>query len=95
MSEIAIRVDRISKQYRLGHARKNATLRDTLTGAAGADVLRGMQGSDLLEARDLTSDQAIDCDGSGTRSAADRADLDMLPKDPNSVVKGCETKMRH
>ena len=53
---------------------------DTLTGAAGADVLKGMSGNDQLFARDLASDTTIDC-GAGT---ADKADLDVLPKDPNS-----------
>ena len=42
-------------------------------------------------ARDLASDSTMDC-GGGT---ADRADLDLLPKDPNSRVVGCESKMRH
>ena len=64
---------------------------DTLTGAAGLDVLKGMGANDLLKARDLTSDATINC-GGGT---ADKADLDLLPKDPNSKVKGCETKTRH
>ena len=63
---------------------------DTLTGAAGVDTLKGMGGNDLLKARDLASDTLIDC-GIGT----DTADLDLLPKDPNSVVMGCETKTRH
>jgi Big-like domain-containing protein/hemolysin type calcium-binding protein/putative glycosyl hydrolase len=69
--------------------------KDTLTGAAGADVIRGMNGNDLLNARDLTSDQMINCDGGGTPGRADKADLDLLPKDPSSVVSGCETKTRH
>jgi sugar lactone lactonase YvrE len=64
---------------------------DTLTGGAGADVLGGMGGNDQLLARDLTSDQTIDC-GAGS---ADKADLDLLPKDANSAVTGCETKARH
>ena len=49
-----------------------------------------MNGNDQLLARDLASDQTVDC-GVG----ADKADLDVLPKDPNSVVSGCETKTRH
>ena len=69
--------------------------RDTLTGAAGADVMRGMNGSDVLMARDLTSDKLINCDGGTTPGPADKADLDLLPRDPNSVVKGCEAKTRH
>ena len=64
---------------------------DTLTGAAGADVFNGMSGNDQLLARDLTSDTAISC-GAGS---ADKADLDLLPKDPNAAVIACETKTRH
>ncbi len=63
---------------------------DTLTGGPGVDVLNGRGGSDLLSARDLRSDATIDC-GGGT----DKADLDLLPKDPGSRVLGCETKTRH
>jgi DNA-binding beta-propeller fold protein YncE len=69
---------------------------DTLTGGPDADTMKGMNGSDLLKARDLTSDTLINCDGGiGTPGSADRADLDKLPLDPNSVVKGCESKTRH
>jgi hypothetical protein len=50
-----------------------------------------MSGNDQLRAHDLTSDTKIDC-GAGT---ADNAHLDLLPKDPNSAVVGCETKTRH
>ena len=64
---------------------------DTLTGAAGADVLFGMAGNDQIFARDLTSDKIINC-GGGT---ADKADLDLLPNDPDDVIAGCETKTRH
>jgi Ca2+-binding RTX toxin-like protein len=63
--------------------------KDTLTGGAGVDVLKGLAGGDLLKARDAASDALIGC-GAGT----DKTDLDLLPKDPNSVVKGCETKTR-
>ena len=69
--------------------------KDTLTGAAGADVLKGMNGNDQLLARDLTSDATINCDGGATAGSADKADLDLLPLDPNSRVTGCETKTRH
>jgi hypothetical protein len=62
--------------------------RDLLNGGAGVDVLQGLDGNDLLQAHDGTSDKTIDC-GPGS----DKADLDLLPKDPN--VKGCESKMRH
>ncbi len=62
---------------------------DTLTGGPGLDTLKGMAGNDQLKARDSASDMLIDC-GLG----ADKADLDTLPKDPNSVVKGCETRTR-
>ena len=66
--------------------------KDTLFGATGADVFKGMNGNDDLRARDLTSDTTIDCEGPG---AADKADLDLLPSDPNPAVIGCETKTRH
>jgi NTP pyrophosphatase (non-canonical NTP hydrolase) len=70
--------------------------KDSLTGDAGADVMKGMNGNDQLFARDLTSDTTINCDGGiGTPGSADKADLDLLPKDPNSVVTGCETQTRH
>lgn len=62
---------------------------DVLTGGFGIDTLKGMAGDDVLQARDMASDQAIDC-GIGT----DEANLDPLPRDPNSVVKACETKTR-
>jgi DNA-binding beta-propeller fold protein YncE len=68
---------------------------DTLTGGPDADVMKGMNGSDQLLARDMTSDTTINCDGGNAPGSADKADLDQLPKDPNSVVQGCETKTRH
>jgi Ca2+-binding RTX toxin-like protein len=68
---------------------------DNLIGAAGADIFKGMNGNDQLFARDLTSDTTINCDGGTTPGTADKADLDLLPKDPNSKVIGCETKTRH
>lgn len=68
---------------------------DTLTGAAGSDMLYGMNGDDQLFARDSASDQTINCDGGSTPGSADKADLDLLPKDPDSAVIGCETKTRH
>jgi hypothetical protein len=67
---------------------------DTLIGAAGADVFKGMNGSDELRARDLASDASINCDGGSAPGGADKADLDLLPSDPNSAVIGCETKTR-
>ncbi len=63
--------------------------KDTLAGDQGADLLQGLGGDDLLAARDGVSDTLIDC-GAGT----DRANLDSHPLDPDSVVKGCETKAR-
>jgi Ca2+-binding RTX toxin-like protein len=70
--------------------------KDILTGGAGADVMKGMNGNDRLFARDLTSDTTINCDGGiGTPGSADKADLDLLPKDPDSVVTNCETKTRY
>ena len=68
---------------------------DTLIGAAGADAFKGMNGSDELRARDLASDASINCDGGNAPGGADKADLDLLPSDPNSAVIGCETKTRH
>jgi hypothetical protein len=56
----------------------------------GVDTFWGGIGNDLLDTRDLATDGRIDCEG-GT----DRADLDLLPRDPNHLVKGCETKARH
>jgi beta-glucanase (GH16 family) len=63
--------------------------RDTLVGGPGVDAIKGGKGDDRLRARDRTSDRAIDC-GAGR----DKADLDELPKDPGSAVKGCEAKRR-
>jgi hypothetical protein len=37
----------------------------------------------------------INCDGGNSPGHADKADLDKLPKDPDSVVKGCERKTLH
>ena len=52
--------------------------------------MKGMNGNDVLMARDMISDTLINCDGGiGTPGNADKADLDLLPKDPNSVVTGC------
>ena len=68
---------------------------DTLTGGPNADVMRGMNGNDQLLARDLASDTTINCDGGTTPGDADKADLDVLPKDPSSAVTNCETKTRH
>jgi Galactose oxidase-like, Early set domain/RTX calcium-binding nonapeptide repeat (4 copies) len=68
---------------------------DILAGSTGADVFKGMNGNDQLYARDLSPDSTIDCDGGSTPGGADRADLDLLPKDPSSAIKGCETKTRY
>ena len=43
--------------------------------------MKGMNGNDQLLARDLTSDTTINCDGGGSPGTADKADLDLLPKD--------------
>jgi sugar lactone lactonase YvrE len=69
-------------------------LRDTLIGGPGADVMRGMGANDQLDARDLTSDRWIDCDGGSNPGSGDVATLDLLPKDGNFIVKGCEFKRR-
>jgi hypothetical protein len=55
----------------------------------------GRNGNDDLRARDLTSDTTINCDGGNAPGGADKADLDLLPMDPNSVVTNCETTTRH
>jgi hypothetical protein len=68
---------------------------DALTGGPGPDVMKGMNGNDELLARDLASDTTIHCDGGTSPGTADKADLDLLPKDHNSSVFGCETKTRH
>jgi Ca2+-binding RTX toxin-like protein len=69
--------------------------KDTLMGGTGADTMKGMNGNDTLLARDLISDTLINCDGGSSPGTADKADLDLLPKDPNAAVVGCETKTRH
>ena len=66
---------------------------DTLIGSTGADEFKGMNGNDELRARDLSSDTTIDCDGGSASGGADKADLDLLPRD--SSVSGCETVTRH
>jgi lysophospholipase L1-like esterase len=63
---------------------------DTLTGGPAPDVLKGLGGNDQLLLHDGISDESIDC-GAG---AADFAVLDRLPLDPNTTVKGCESKER-
>ena len=70
-------------------------LRDILIGGPGADVMKGMGANDQLHARDLTTDKWIDCDGATNPGSGDKAELDLLPKDPNSIVKGCEFETRH
>lgn len=64
---------------------------DTIIGGPALDWLEGNNGNDTLIARDHASDHEIDC-GGGT---ADKAELDLAPLDPNTVVSGCETKARH
>ncbi|MGH2965428.1 MAG: hypothetical protein ACRDMH_08605 [Solirubrobacterales bacterium] len=66
---------------------------DILVAGPGTDVMKGMDGDDLLRAADLVSDAAINCDGGTAPGSADRADLDLLPKD--SAVSGCETRRRN
>jgi hypothetical protein len=65
---------------------------DALTGGPDPDVMKGMNGNDQLVARDGASDTTINCDGGNAPGSADRAILDPLPNDPDSVVTGCETK---
>ena len=54
--------------------------------------MSGMNGNDELFARDLNSDTTINCDGGTTPGGADKADLDLLPKDPDSVVTTARTR---
>jgi hypothetical protein len=65
---------------------------DTLSGGLGTDQLKGMDGNDQLLARDQTSD-TINCDGGASAGGADKAELDLLPKD--SPAPGCETVHRY
>ena len=67
---------------------------DSLSGGSGVDTLRGMNGNDLLNARDQEADAVLDCDGGSHPGAADGAELDPLPLDPNSGISGCEVKAR-
>lgn len=67
--------------------------RDSLIGGPGADVMVGMNGNDQLFARDGTSDTTINCDGGTASGTADKAELDLLPKDV--AVSNCESKTRH
>ena len=61
--------------------------RDILNGGAGVDLLRGgRKRSAAGPRRDLRQEDRL-------RPGSDKADLDLLPKDPN--VKGCEAKTRH
>ena len=60
----------------------------------GADTLRGMNGNDLLNARDQDADAVLNCDEGSHPGAADGAELDPLPLDPNSGISGCEVKAR-
>jgi hypothetical protein len=70
--------------------------KDIVVGGGNPDVMKGGNGNDRLLAHDHTSDTTINCDGGiGTPGHADSAELDRLPKDPNSVISGCETKTRH
>ena len=65
--------------------------KDILIGGPNVDMMMGMNGNDELRARDLASDTTINCGG----GSADKADLDLLPKDPDAAVTNCETKTRH
>ena len=69
--------------------------KDQLASGSNKTTLTVATGLDLLFARRGTSDITINCDGGDAPGSADKADLDKLPKDPGSVVKGCETKTRH
>jgi Ca2+-binding RTX toxin-like protein len=66
---------------------------DTLTGGPDPDAMYGMNGNDVILARDLVNDGVINCDGGNFPGNADKADLDLSPKDGS--VSNCETKTRH
>ena len=44
--------------------------------------MKGMNGNDQLSPATSTSDTTINCDGGSAPGTADKADLDLLPKDP-------------
>ncbi len=68
---------------------------DFVAGGPDPDVMIGLNGNDELRGRDLSSDTTINCDGGSSSGTADKADLDVLPQDPESAITGCETKTRH
>jgi hypothetical protein len=69
---------------------------DVVIGGFGRDSMTGGPGNDQVVARDGVSDTKINCDGGiGATGTRDKAGLDLLPKDPNSIVTGCETKTRY
>ncbi len=66
---------------------------DLISGSFGRDRLKGMNGDDFLTAHDNADDRLIDCDGGTVPGTADRADLDLLPKD--SPATDCESVKRY
>jgi Ca2+-binding RTX toxin-like protein len=66
-------------------------LADRLDGGTGADKLFGMDGNDVLRARDATSDLVLDCDGGQAPGATDSVDYDLRDAAPVN----CETKTPH
>ena len=67
---------------------QGGSARDSLNGGVGADLLSGMDGNDLFKADDGSLRSGHRCGG-----GSDKADLDLLPQDPN--VQRCENKTRH
>jgi hemolysin type calcium-binding protein len=66
---------------------------DHIHGSFGRDAMKGMNGDDFLAAHENEDDRLIDCDGGTVPGTADRADLDLLPKD--SPATGCESVKRY
>lgn len=62
---------------------------NVLTGGFGLDILRGMNGNDVLFANDHLADKEINCDGGTTPGTADIAHIDANISETN--VASCET----
>jgi hypothetical protein len=65
-----------------------------LSSARRSRLFKGMTRGDRLFARGSSSEITIHCDGGDSPASHDKVELDKLPKDPDSVIRGCETKTR-
>jgi Ca2+-binding RTX toxin-like protein len=63
-------------------------LNNTLTGGGEADILRGLNGNDILKADDDEMDAALNCDGGSVPGTQDIADVNAGDPFPS----GCETR---